>query len=175
MPTSRPYPISYIADKILENQPKTVLDIGIGFGKYGFLAREYTDIWKNRFRNPQTIIHGIEVYEDYITTLHREIYTNIFIGNALDILPTLGNYDLITFCDVIEHFNKEDGIKMLDLIRSKSKLAFITTPTLTKFRKRGGMNGNAHEHHIYGWSEDELKEWGEVITFNNFIHLLEIS
>ncbi|HLD90883.1 MAG TPA: hypothetical protein VI911_07725 [Patescibacteria group bacterium] len=174
MPTSRPYPIAHIASRIIDLQPKTVLDIGIGFGKYGFLAREYTDIWNNRFRKPETVIHGIEVYEEYITEIHRQIYNKIFIGNALDILPTLGNYDLITFCDVVEHFEKEDGIKMMNLVRDKCKNAFITTPTLNRFQKRGGVAGNPYEQHVYGWSTEDLKAWGKVTTFNNFVNLLEI-
>lgn len=49
MPTSSPDPITYVCKKIVEVKPNTVLDVGVGFGKYGFLAREYTDIWNDRY------------------------------------------------------------------------------------------------------------------------------
>ena len=176
MPTSRPYCISNIASRILELQPDTVLDIGIGFGKFGFMAREYTDIWKNRYNKSQwkTKIDGIEAYHKYISEHHKHIYDKIFIGNALEILPGLNNYDLITFGDCLEHFSKKDGTMMLKMIKDNCKVAFITTPTTSKFQYRGAMHGNKYERHIYGWPTDDLKEWGEVQTFYNHINLLEI-
>ncbi len=176
MPTSRPYGISYIASCILELQPTSVLDIGVGFGKYGFMAREYTDIWKNRHQKSEwkTIIHGIEAYSKYITHHQYYIYTKIFIADVIKILPGLGEYDLITFGDCLEHFSRENGIKLLDMIKSKCKVAFITTPTLSKFQTRGAMKGNEYEKHVYGWPTEELERWGNVQTFNNHINLLEI-
>lgn len=176
MPTSRPYGISYIASRILDLQPATVLDIGIGFGKFGFMAREYTDIWKNRQQRSEwkTIIHGIEAYKKYISEHQNYIYNKIFIGDALNVLPNLGDYDVITFGDCLEHFGRKNGIKMLEMIKERCKVAFVTTPTLSKFQTRGAMKGNEYERHVYGWPTDDLKKWGTVQTFNDHINLLEI-
>ena len=45
MPTSVPYGVPIIAGAARQLRPKSVLDVGIGFGKYGMLFREYLDIW----------------------------------------------------------------------------------------------------------------------------------
>ena len=134
MPTSRPEPIPYIVNKIIMLKPRTILDVGIGFGKWGFLAREYTDIWLNHLNdtegfkksNWKSRVDGIEIYSDYLTQLQNEIYTNIYIGNALDILPTLDiTYDLIIASDILEHMDNKKGNDLISNIKLKSKYFFI--------------------------------------------------
>jgi hypothetical protein len=44
MPTSHKYQIKEIMELMVLINPKKILDLGIGFGKYGYLAREYLDI-----------------------------------------------------------------------------------------------------------------------------------
>ncbi len=43
MPTSHLYQISDILEIISLIRPRSVLDVGVGFGKYGLLAREYLE------------------------------------------------------------------------------------------------------------------------------------
>jgi len=45
MPTSHPFQLDDIVQLIIETAPLSILDIGVGFGKYGLLAREYLEIW----------------------------------------------------------------------------------------------------------------------------------
>ncbi len=150
----------------------SVLDIGIGFGKFGFLAREYTDVRLGRYFNWKTRIDGIEIFEKYITHLQREIYNNIYIGNAIDILPTLGRYDMIICSDVLEHFSEQDGTVLLDLIKDRCKFALIATPVTVLHQE--ALYNNEHERHISNWSKEILSNWGEVFQFEN-AYLLEIS
>ncbi len=79
MPCSRPSALVPMRNRIMEKNPMSVLDIGIGFGIFGFLAREYTDVRLGRYFNWKTRIDGIEIFEKYITHLQREIYNNIYI------------------------------------------------------------------------------------------------
>lgn len=172
MPCSRPYVLEAVCNRIIEKNPVSVLDIGIGFGKFGFLAREYTDIFHGRYFDWETRIDGIEIFEKYITKLQREIYNNIYIGNVIDILPTLGHYDMIICCDLLEHLNEQDGNALLDLIKRQSKFALIATP-ITVFRQDAYCD-NEHERHISAWSKETLNKWGQVSQFEN-TYLLEIS
>ena len=48
MPTSDMHNIVPILTIMQHLQPRSVLDIGCGFGKYGVLLREYLDIWHER-------------------------------------------------------------------------------------------------------------------------------
>ena len=45
MPTSYPHQINEIVRLVLAVNPASLLDIGVGFGKYGFLAREYLELF----------------------------------------------------------------------------------------------------------------------------------
>ncbi len=172
MPCSRPSALVPMCNRIMEKSPMSVLDIGIGFGKFGFLAREYTDVRLGRYYNWKTRIEGIEIFEKYVTQLQREIYDNIYIGNAIDILPTLGCYDMIICSDVLEHFSEQDGTVLLDLIKDRCKFAMIATPVTVL--QQEALYDNEHERHLSAWSKEILSNWGEVFQFEN-AYLLEIS
>lgn len=156
----------------MENNPMSVLDIGIGFGKFGFLAREYTDVRLGRYFNWETRIDGIEIFEKYVTRLQREIYDNIYIGSAIDILPTLGHYDIIICSDMLEHLSERDGVFLLNSIKEKTKFAMIATPVRVLLQE--ALYDNEHEKHISTWPKEILSNWGEVSQFDN-TYLLEIT
>lgn len=172
MPGSRPSVLAPMCNRIMEKNPMSILDIGIGFGKIGFLAREYTDVRLGRYFNWKTRIDGIEIFEKYITRLQREIYNNIYIGNAIDILPTLGRYDIIICSDVLEHLSEQDGTILLDLIKDRSKFAMIATPVTVL--QQEALYDNEHERHLSAFSKETLSKWGQVFQFEN-AYLLEIS
>lgn len=158
MPSSRAHLIAPVVKMLMQIAPKSVLDIGIGFGKFGFLAREYTDVWRGRYHEWRTRIDGIEIFPDYVTEIQKKVYSHIYIGNVLDVLPTLKNYDLVICVEVLEHLNKKDGIKLLELIKQKSRFAFISTPE--SMSGQGEVNGNPYEKHLHQWTPDELRPYG---------------
>jgi len=75
MPTSHLYQVIDIMELILFTSPESILDVGVGFGKYGFLSREYLELWDGRgkYCDWKIRIDGIEAYKDYITPVHRFI------------------------------------------------------------------------------------------------------
>ena len=157
MPTSHPYQLNEILELIIETNPGKLLDIGIGFGKYGFLSREYLEIW-----NPDAVygshkhqIDGIEAYEPYLTPLHRLIYDRIFTRDAREILPTLTDpYDLILMIDVFEHFTYEDGLKVLEDCRRLGRNILIAVPR--SMSVQGAVFGNPFETHRYNWKRKDF-------------------
>lgn len=177
MPSSSWDLIPIICKSIHRYQPKSILDIGTGFGKYGFLAREYTDISRERYAKEQwtTKIDGIEIFPNYIGDMQKHIYNNIYIGDSVEVLKTLDYYDYILFIDVIEHMSKEKGLEMLNLIKSKCKVGFIATPL--KMALQEPSHGNEHERHICPWTEKELSKFGtvKIIQNNRGILLLLIN
>ena len=44
MPSSRPNTIPTVINLLRQLKPQSILDVGVGFGKWGHLFREYTDI-----------------------------------------------------------------------------------------------------------------------------------
>lgn len=174
MPSCDPAVLSPICRRIIELKPLTVLDIGIGFGKWGFLAREYAEIWgQNHYRERTVRVDGIEVFPAYITELHTKIYDRIYVGDALVVLPSLRQmYDLVIMADVIEHFSEADGVRVLDLIKGLALHAFITTPV--NFSPQDAVFGNEYERHLSFWPPWKLAKWGKVAVFGTLC-LLEIE
>lgn len=178
MGTSRPFYIPRLCNWIIDYKPESILDIGVGFGKNGFLAREYTDIWSRRYAKSswKTKIDGIEIFEAYITDVHRDIYTSVFVGDVFDILPKLDHYDLIIATDVVEHLTRQKAVEVLKYIREKSGQYFVTIPKNVGTRGGHASEGtgfNDHEGHVSGeWSEKELKEFGNPTLLDDWIWML---
>lgn len=133
MPPSHFYQLNEIMELIVLTKPNRILDVGLGFGKYGFLCREYLDLLDGRqkINDWRRQIDGIEIFNAYITPLQEQIYNHIYIGNALDILPALKEpYDLILLIDVIEHFDRPDGERLFALCREHGRNIIISTPKI---------------------------------------------
>ena len=149
-----PSHLSWLGLQLLIIRPKSILDIGVGFGGKGMLFREYTDIWRGNYKNWKTRIDGIEVFEDYITPLQLLIYDNIYIGEATKVFEKLGNYDLIYLGDIIEHFEKSEGKRFLARVLKKAKVVIIATPS--KVHPQGAVNNNEHEAHKSQWTPEDF-------------------
>lgn len=153
MPSSQPWRLSTVCNFIYQLKPGSVLDMGIGFGKWGVLAREYTDVanglcakaaWKLR-------LEGIEIFPAYRNPLW-EVYDKVHIGNAIEILPTLGKYDLILAIEILEHCKREDGLKLIAATRMHSKHFVISYSN----SHSTAMYGNQHEAHVSKWTSADF-------------------
>lgn len=158
MPTSQLIPDVWAMLKKL--QPKSILDIGVGFGKVGFLAREYLELWGHRRYDPdkwQVKIDGIEAHQDYILEHHKLFYNDILIGDITEHLEIVKNYDVIVACDVIEHLSREVGCAILE----SAKSYIVTTPA--KFTAQGAAYNNEFERHVTLWSPEDFEN-SKIIT-----------
>jgi predicted SAM-dependent methyltransferase len=90
-----------------------------------------------------------------LTPVHKFIYNNIFIGNALEILPDLKDkYDLILMIDVFEHFTYQDGLKLLRECRQKSNNILISVPISLSDQET--VFCNEFEKHKYAWNKKDF-------------------
>jgi len=159
MPTSQHYQISKIMQLVITLNPNSILDIGVGFGKYGVLCREYLELMDGRedYHNFKRRIDGIEAFEDYLTPLHEFVYDNIYKGNALNVVEQLDtDYDLVLLIDVLEHFSKSDGKKLIDKLLKSHRGILISIPKYIGFQKDSFCN--PYETHKGQWSKKELKK-----------------
>lgn len=176
MPTSQHMQISKIMDIIIKINPVSLLDVGIGFGKYGFLSREYLDLTDGRNQYSfKRRIDGVEIYEKYILPHHEEIYSNILVGDFKDLINNIedNQYDLILLIDVIEHFSKTDAKYILNKILNKGRFVIISIP-----KDIGTQNecfGNIYETHKSQWNESDISSLGYNVRIKdseNYIFLL---
>ncbi len=158
--------ISTIVDLIQIINPSSSLDIGCGYGKYGFLTKEYLmgHVWdKNK-----TIVNAVEGYESYISEMQRTIYNNVFICDAMDFSKYLTrDYDLVTIIDAFEHLSVEDGKKFITEILKHSKYLLISVPRYVSIQKGLEDDPNKLEEHRAFWTRDMFKQVGSCIIIPN--------
>jgi hypothetical protein len=118
------------------------------------------DTWKIK-------IDGIEVFPDYIQGHQKQIYDNIYIGNALDILPRLDSYEMIVVGDVLEHFTKDGAWTLLDLCMTRSANHLILNLPLGDVWEQPEIYNNPFEKHRSVWSWDELSPFVWKYKFFN--------
>ncbi len=159
MPSSDFTQIGPIVELIILSNPTSVLDIGCGFGKYGVLAREYLELWDGRQRYDDWTrrIDAIEVFESCITPLHRFVYNEILIGDALEVLDALVRcYDLALLVDVIEHLDHETGRALIERCLVRCRNVLLATPTSPGVQ--GAAFGNPAETHRSVWRWEDLMD-----------------
>jgi hypothetical protein len=154
MPSSRYDIIPFVLDRVMEYNPKSILDIGIGFGKWGVLFREYLDIWntKTGYKDRQVEIIGIEGFSGYKNSIWK-VYDKVYIGSILDMKEiTSKEYDLIFMGDVIEHFTKKQGLELLSKLKYKNII--IITPGMVSPQQ--AVYNNLYEVHKSEWTQTDL-------------------
>lgn len=160
MPSSAPSILGWAFEHVERLRPKRVLDIGIGFGKWGFLTKEYAE---KRQPSDKSNCHlvGVEAFPEYVTPLTRMIYDKIIIGDIRKV--ALEDFDLIIMGDVIEHFEKSDGEKLLDELRKHCKYLLISTPVV--FANQEAEYGNQFEIHRSHWNAQDFQYWKQIDSY----------
>lgn len=166
MATSDTAQIPTIVDLIQILNPKSLLDVGCGWGKYGFLSREY--LMGMYWDKNTVLIEAVEGYEKNINLLQREIYNNVYICNAMDFVKYLKReYDLILIIDVFEHLSKEDGIKIIKKLREKTRNLLISIPRYVTVQKGYYDDDSKFEEHRAFWTRKMFKKFGGCIVVPN--------
>ncbi len=169
MPSSRPNIIPTVIHLLQQLKPQSILDVGVGFGKWGHLFREYTDINEaenepGRYQRPnwKIRIEGVEGNPAYLTDLHRFVYNEIHIGDACELMAKLSSYDLIFAGDVIEHFDKDKGFEFLqNAIARANKAVIISTPKFDT--EQSDLCGNELERHRSLWKAKDFERFGATV------------
>lgn len=170
MPTSVYKQIPDVIDAVLAVKPASVLEIGIGCGKYGVLLREYLDVW-DHYLEPwgqrHTRIDGIEIHEQYRGTAWGA-YDGILLGDARDFLKVItdNEYECVLIVDVLEHFEREDGLALLrEMKRVAAKGLVIALPSAPGATIE--VWNNPHEIHRARYTCEDFATVGTVEVRRN--------
>lgn len=158
MPVSSSVHISGCLDHIIRLAPRSILDIGCGFGLWGFLCREYLDVWNERVQPEewQVRIDGVELFGPYIQAHQRALYNNIIIKDVREALAELGEYELVIAGDVIEHMDKPEGEWVIEQLYDKATRAMLINIPLGGNWDHEERHGNPGELHRSQWSTDDF-------------------
>lgn len=159
MGTSNWQNIPFCVEVLMKIAPRRVLDVGVGFGRWGIIVREFCENWYGRElqKDWEIYIEGIEAFPKCITDYHHQFYDKIHIGDAAEIVPTLeGQWDVIIFGDVLEHFTKEDGLKLLNYSLNISDYVMVNVPLGHEWLQDEKYN-NPYERHLSKWTAEEFQ------------------
>ena len=138
--------IEFVLKKI---DPKAILDIGAGEGKYGRMTRaagldkaQVTAVEFNPGRREELLALG---------------YDSVRSIGALDLLEEPATtYELVVLGDVIEHFRWSDGMDLLQYLNYRSEYILVITP------ESMAMNvPNFHDGHNSLWRPDAMR-WHDL-------------
>jgi hypothetical protein len=159
MPTSHYAYISDVVGFVMSQNPASLLDIGVGFGKWGHLFREYLDVMAGRVLKDQwqKRIDGVEIFEPYISVHQRNLYDRIYLGDICELVDTLPDYDMIFSSDVIEHIEKSAARRLIEKLQAKTRRLLLIIPRGEAWlHSQGPMYGNKDEAHVSSWDHDDL-------------------
>ena len=152
MPVSDLHNLSDIAIEIQRIAPKTVLDLGVGFGLYGVLCRQIIDGQNGRCAREQWEgkIYGVEAWLRYDNPAW-DCYNNVRVGKSgyADVL----DFDLVLMIDVLEHFSAEEGRELLRAIVKQNKHVIVSVPNGRM--DQGATFGNPYEAHRHTFNGTE--------------------
>lgn len=157
--------INHLADHLCRHRPKSVLDVGVGFGLTGAIVRQYLDSGVQPWK---TVLVGIEAFPQYKNPTW-DLYGSVLEMDVREFLKDKGlaefaKYDFIVFTDVVEHFSHEEGeeiiYKLMGML-NKGGVLWIGTPGV--WAEQGAVHGNEYETHRSLWKWNEFPPGFEVI------------
>jgi hypothetical protein len=142
----------------------TVLDVGAGFGRWGFLLRCHLGFGRSLTAvKPQPlIIDAIEAFTGNISPVYDCVYDHTYIGDARAILPGLKTYDVVICSHMIEHFNKDQGLQFLDDMVAHAKVCVILALPFGMWPQEA-YDGNEWEVHRSTWCGDDFLKYDPYI------------
>lgn len=152
MPISSWQAISDITAEIVRLSPKRVLDLGIGFGMYGAICRNYLDAMHGRCapKDWQVCIEGVEVHRDYRNACWWA-YNRVWKD---DFEPVMWEgYDLVLMIDSLEHLEPAVGRAFLEGLVARNKQVIVSVPNGPM--EQGAAHGNEYERHRWTFNGTE--------------------
>lgn len=143
----------WLATRVIQHRPMSLLDVGAGSGTYELVLRPVL---------PGCVLIGLEVHEPYVDRFDlRTRYDELLVG---DVRTTpLPYVDVIVLGDVLEHMGRGDAHAVWRRAReSASRAVFASIPLGD--HPQGPEEGNEHERHVESWSWDEVWNLPGVIA-----------
>lgn len=153
MASSNPENRWWVLNKVMQLQPKTVIDVGAGCGTYGQLLKPFVPAH----------YAAIEIYEKNVEQFKlRDIYDEVWIDDVRNY--TSLSADLIIFGDVLEHMTEEEALNVWEVASQGCKYGIISIPII--HYPQGTVDGNVHETHV-------VDDWDNIKVFESFKGIFE--
>jgi 2-polyprenyl-3-methyl-5-hydroxy-6-metoxy-1,4-benzoquinol methylase len=156
MAGSNPENRGWVLERVLELNPRTIVDVGAGAGTYSQLLRPLL---------PDTIFTAIEIYPKNISQYNlNSLYDHVLCMDVRDVSTFGKETDLVIFGDVLEHMSRDDAMFVWNLARRDAKYGIISMPII--HYPQGEIDGNIHETHV-------VDDWNNLKIFESFRDIKE--
>jgi trans-aconitate methyltransferase len=154
--TSTLYSTEWIIDRLRDIAPSSIIDVGCGWGRWGFLAREFLEVWAHRFTQDEWSlrIDAVDIHPGTWTPVHNFIYDETIQADVRYWRPARP-YDVAICGDVIEHLEKAEGEEVLRRLLGWCPNLLLGIP-LGPGWLRSGHFGNDHEAHLAEWDTSDM-------------------
>lgn len=152
MPISSHALLPWIVEEFQLQQPRTILDLGIGNGLFGALVMNYSDVFFDR----KPCLIGVEGWNDYRNPMWK-CYSDVFVEKIQD-YEIMEKWDMIVMMDVIEHFDLKEGSEQILRFQralNPGGIFLISTPRV--FVKQEPYKGNELEVHKSCWAHTNFE------------------
>jgi len=135
-------PYYHILLGYIPQKSKSVLDVGAGYGIFGFIIKKTRDV-------------TLDCIEPFYTDLphYNKVYRGTWNEVKLD-----RKYDVIVATEVIEHMNKDDALRFLDDVKIYGNRVIIATPK--EFETQTMYDSNPYQAHKSVITKSEFEDHG---------------
>jgi hypothetical protein len=158
MPVSEVSGLSPIVAEIERINPVGMIDIGVGFGAFGCLARNYLDGRWGRCKKEQWAhrIVGVEAFESYENPCWG-VYDEVYICDVAEYYREITGWGLVLAIDSMEHLEKQKALDIIDYLLTHNEHLILSIP-LGKCPQTA-VFGNEFERHRSTWYPHEFEQW----------------
>jgi len=158
----------------------TILDVGCGRGKWGYLLR--IQWWCTKNGRPDTeprYLIGADIFLPFLKTVrNHKVYDDVILCHAAYLPIKRKSFDSVLAAEIIEHIEKPLGSLLIDEAESVARrIVIITAPHFV--RRRGGHfcpeGFNQYEQHVSSWSIQEFRSRGYRVYGVGFLILSILS
>ena len=162
-----------ICKEIHRLQPQDVMDLGVGAGKYGVLAREALDgIWgRLQPRHWTHVIEGYEVYEPYRNPAW-ESYDVVHMADFSG--ADIHGWDLVLMIDSLEHLEPEQGKAFLAGLVEYNKHIIVSVPN-GPMPCDEPVYGNHYERHLTTYFGHEFDAYEYTVLHRGLCLVVSIK
>lgn len=142
-----PSEVNYIKKELAGCE--TVLDLGCGKGSNSPLeGLSFT----------RTL--GVDIFEPYLEECRqKKLHSEYIQADIREIEFEDNSFDTVMMLEVLEHFTKDEGIRLLSkCLKWARKKVIISTPN--GYLWQDGFDNNPFQEHISGWSVEDLRNMG---------------
>lgn len=148
-----PFTVLNTVIRTLDKNGESILDVGCGKGiPMQVINRNH--IWQTT---------GVDGFEPYLEEARERKSHDTYILSDIrnmDLPPK--SYDIVLCMEVLEHFDKEEGMKLLSKFEEIARRQIIITTPQGEYEQHA-LDDNDYQEHKYMWKAAELMDLGYMV------------